>query len=140
MLQPYGFFSANGVTLNQLNDFNAKSAARATVMFLDNGAGLVGAKIYTPGGAGTDNLKLQMRLFFHDIDALVTSLKSGGLAQIRYTPPGDRLADAAMRAGFEISADRISINEIGQERTDFASIKGVGAHLTDETETAKIGN
>jgi len=97
LIQPYGFFNGQGVTFDQINNFNMNVGAIATAALLTDGRGIMASKIYLVGGVTKDNVTFELGSYFLDIARLLQSVKPGLVAQISYKPE----ALTAATAGFE---------------------------------------
>ena len=97
LVQPYGFFNGQGVTFDQINNFNMNVGAIATAALLPDSRGIMASKIYLVGGVTQNNIAFELGVYFMDISRLLQSVKPGLVAQISYRPE----ALTAATAGFE---------------------------------------
>ncbi|MEL7489777.1 MAG: YbjN domain-containing protein [Pseudomonadota bacterium] len=82
LVQPYGLFNGQGVTLSQLNEINLNRLNIANTMLLDDGAGIIANKVYLQSGASVENLKFNLGLFIQDLNVLVNAIQPGAVATI----------------------------------------------------------
>lgn len=82
LVQPYGFFRAQGVTLSQLNNLHLEALGVATLVLMPEGRGMAATKIYLQGGISLDNFGFQLGVFIGDLDKVVASIRPGTLASI----------------------------------------------------------
>lgn len=86
LIQPYGLFPSNGVTLSQINDYNMERSQIAMAGLMQGDAGIIGAKIYLVNGVAFNNFLHSMGLFLQDVDRLVEAIQPGALAEVAYRP------------------------------------------------------
>jgi hypothetical protein len=98
LIQPYGFFNGQGVTFDQINNFNMNVGAIATAALLPDSRGIMASKIYLVGGVTKDNVAFELGTYFLDIARLLQSVKPGLVAQISYRPE----ALTAGTAGYDL--------------------------------------
>jgi len=111
-VQPFGYFSATGVTLAQINDFNLQRPNVAFAGLDDAGRGIIGAKFYLQAGVSADHIPFSIGLFFADIDLLLGSINPGALADVAYeqrAPAASKIANHA--PGFADDEFRLASGE-----------------------------
>lgn len=87
LVQPFGFFSAVGVTFQQINDFNYGKSGFATAMLGNNNLGILASKSYFNGGITKLHFMTEMALFFKDVNTVVSAIKPGVGATVSYDIP-----------------------------------------------------
>lgn len=84
LVQPYGFFNAQGVTYDQINSFNMNVSGIATAALLPD-RGVMATKIYLSGGVTQANLIYELGVYFSDISRLIQSVTPGVVAKVSYS-------------------------------------------------------
>ena len=116
LVQPYGLFNGQGVTLNQLNAINLNKLNVANTMLLDNGAGIIADKFYLQSGTTVENLKFNLGLFTQDLNIVVNAIQPGAVATISFP----RKNKNTQEPGFpESLLKNATINAIGVEAPNF---------------------
>jgi hypothetical protein len=108
LVQPFGFFNGQGVTLGQVNEFNINVSGISTAGLLNDNRGVMAMKMYLNGGVSAENLFYSLAVFFSDISRLLGAIKPGVVAQISYEPTA-----AAAGAGVDLPAGDYRVNATG---------------------------
>ena len=130
IVQPYGLFASDGITYAQLNNFNINRSQISLSGLLDDGSGIVAAKIYVVGGITVENFLTSLGLFLRDIEILTSSITPGTLAQVNYpgTSDTDLQSDGIAFQGelFRATTDNPSewrLNPVGRKAPKFLTEK-----------------
>jgi hypothetical protein len=115
LVQPYGFFNAQGVTLDQVNNFNMNVSGIATAALLPD-RGVMATKIYLNGGVTQSNLVYELSVYFSDITRLLQALKPGAIAQVSYSAEDLARPNAGIDLASFPEAETPHINAIGSAR------------------------
>ncbi|NWG91286.1 MAG: hypothetical protein HXY21_02100 [Parvularculaceae bacterium] len=115
LVQPYGFFNAQGVTLDQVNNFNMNVSGIATAALLPD-RGVMATKIYLNGGVTPSNLIYELSVYFSDITRLLEALKPGAIAQVSYTADDLGRPNAGVELGSFNGPETPHVNAIGGAR------------------------
>lgn len=126
LVQPYALFETTGMTLDQFNTFHRDAAAVTTLIFMENGTGLAGMKLFTHGGITKTNFLHNFGMFFVDLESFFGAVSPGVKAEVKYAPgAGAGLPATAIRAlqaeGIAITGlSSGAINQIGAGAPRFA--------------------
>jgi hypothetical protein len=115
LVQPYGFFNAQGVTLDQVNNFNMNVSGIATAALLPD-RGVMATKIYLNGGVTQSNLIYELSVYFSDITRLLQALKPGAIAQVSYSAEDLARPTAGIDLPAFLEPETPHINAIGGMR------------------------
>ena len=81
LVQPFGRFNAQGVTFDQINNFNMNVGINSFAGLFPDGTGLVASKTYLNGGVTFEHAKFGIATLFADLDRLAASINPGVLAR-----------------------------------------------------------
>lgn len=115
VVQPFGFFNAQGVTLEQLNNFNMNLSTIATAALLPD-RGIVATKFYLNGGVTKVNLTFELGLYFADIGRLLEAVKPGAIARISWKAEDVAAANAGLDLPAFPAGESAHVNAVGVER------------------------
>lgn len=128
IIQPFGFFAGNGVTLAQLNAFNLDQAMVSVAGLNSDGSGVIGSKIFLQGGVSQTHVMLSLGLYFLDLDTIISAIRPGTLADVSFDAAPDRNGSKISNSvrgvlydGQQLSAaDRVwQVNAVGANAPSF---------------------
>lgn len=84
LVQPFGRFNAQGVTFDQINNFNMNVGINSFAGLFPDGTGLVASKTYLNGGVTFDHVKFGIATLFADLDRVAAAIKPGVIARVSW--------------------------------------------------------
>lgn len=129
LVQPFGRFEGDGVTLAQINQYNLQHSRLALAGLDTDGDGIIGAKIYLVEGVTPESFFHSVALFLLDVDTLFSAILPGPLAEVSYsaTAPAPAALSKIVAARGE---NPLKVNAVGARAPRF---------LTDKTAAAVSG-
>ncbi len=125
ILQPFAFFDATGVTLNQINSMVRDNFALSHAYLDTDGDGVLITKIVLVGGVADKNDFEELGAFLIDIDNLISAISTGPRAEVSFEEPTSAVGKRVSKVqnGLIASGDYV-VNKVGPNAPKF---------LTEET-------
>ncbi len=116
LVQPFGFFNGQGVTFDQVNNFNMNASGIATAALLTDGRGVMATKIYLVGGVTHSNLTYELSVYFSDIARLLQAVQPGVIAQVSWRAEELRASNIGLDLPAVPAGEVRHVNTVGGER------------------------
>lgn len=84
LVQPFGRFNAQGVTFDQINNFNMNVGINSFAGLFPDGTGLVASKTYLNGGVTFEHVKFGIATLFADLDRMAAAINPGVIASVSW--------------------------------------------------------
>lgn len=114
--------ASGGVDFDDLNSFNGQSSVTTAVYEPTNQIVIFGRNIFSPGGIGRDNFKLQVALFLNDMQGFVETRRAGAKSVSLMKTPDLKTKIDSVSGGESVAAEarRLMISADGSAEVEIA--------------------
>jgi len=84
IVQPYGYFATDGVTVSHLNAFHVGGTTITFAMLMNDGGGMIATRIFLQGGVTRDHVLFMMSLYFDDVASWLEGVSPGAVASVSF--------------------------------------------------------
>ncbi|MDZ7628848.1 MAG: hypothetical protein U5J99_10650 [Parvularculaceae bacterium] len=114
--------ASGGVEFDDLNAFNGQSSVTTAVYEPSNQILIFGRNIFSPGGIGRDNFKLQVALFLNDMQTFVEGRRAGAKSVSMMKTPDIKSKITSITGGDDVApeARRLMISADGSAEVEVA--------------------
>jgi len=113
LVQPYGYFATDGVTVAHLNAFHVGGTTITFAMLMNDGSGMIASRIFLQGGVTESHILFQLSLYFDDVASWVEGISPGSVASVSFDGKAGPLAGQKFLAAHKPDGEAWTVNQLG---------------------------